>query len=250
MSLNTDGTQLPPLKYKRILLKLSGESLGGKNKLGVSPQALDHMVTEISEAVACGVELGLVIGGGNLFRGADLESSGLDRVVGDHVGMLATIMNALVLQQALTKKGLDNALFSSIAISGIAELYHRRRAISRLANRQIVIFAGGTGNPLFTTDSAACLRAIEMKADLVLKGTRVDGIYTENPEENPAAEFIPNTTYDEILNKKFAVMDMTAICLCQEHNMPLYVFNIEASGRLVKIIHGEDCGTLVSAVKG
>ncbi len=242
----SEGSQTQ-LKYKRILLKVSGESLGGSNRFGVDPQALRHMVTEISQVANCGVEVGVVIGGGNLFRGITLESSGLERVVGDHIGMLATVMNALVLQQTLAKEGLSTALFSAMGIPGIAELYHRKLALNCLAEGKIVLFAGGTGNPLFTTDSAACLRAIEMRADLVLKGTRVDGIYTANPEEDDSAELIPRTSYNEILAKKLAVMDLTAICLCQEHDMPLCVFNIEVAGRLMKIIRGENCGTLVDS---
>lgn len=236
----------PTPKYKRILLKLSGESLAGAKKFGVSPQALEHMVDEIIPVVRSGVEVGLVLGGGNIFRGVELSAIGLNRVVGDQVGMLATVMNALILRNALTDRNIDTFLFSAMPIPGIAESYDRSRALKQLNSKRVVIFAGGTGNPLFTTDSAACLRGIEMEADLVLKGTHVDGVYDKDPKQHEDANLIPHLTYHELLTRRLRVMDLAAICLCEEHNMPIRVFNIECPGQLMSIMQNNNCGTLIT----
>ena len=233
-------------RYKRILLKLSGESLAGTQKFGVNPQALEHMVNEIIPVVRSGVEVGLVIGGGNIFRGVELNAIGLNRVIGDQVGMLATVMNALILRNALTDRNVKTFLFSAMPISGIAESYDRSRALQQLSSKRVVIFAGGTGNPLFTTDSAACLRGIEMEADLVLKGTRVDGVYDKDPSQHEDANFIPRLTYHDLLTKQLKVMDLAAICLCEEHSMPIRVFNIEHPGQLMSIMQNDNYGTLIT----
>ncbi len=235
----------PELKYKRILLKCSGEALMGNVQFGIDPSVLDKIARDVAELIKMGVEVGLVIGGGNLFRGKALSKAGLGRVTGDHMGMLATVMNALALRDALERIDLPARIMSAIPMLGVVDPYHRRKAMTHLRNGQVVIFAAGTGNPFFTTDTAACLRAIEVGADIVLKATKVDGIYSDDPVKNHNAERYDYLTYREILNNGLQVMDATAICLCQEHGMPLQVFNMAAPDALKKIVLGERVGTLV-----
>jgi uridylate kinase len=235
------------LKYKRILLKYSGEVLLGKSQFGIDPSVLDRMASDVAELIQLGVEVGLVIGGGNLFRGKALSEAGLGRVTGDHMGMLATVMNALALRDALERIDLPARIMSAIPMLGVVDPYHRRKALTHLRNGQVVIFAAGTGNPFFTTDTAACLRAIEVGADIVLKATKVDGIYSEDPIKNPHATRYDYLTYKEVLQKGLQVMDLTAICLCQEHGMPLQVFDMSQPGALRKIVAGQQVGTLVGA---
>lgn len=233
------------LQYKRILLKYSGEALMGTAQFGIDPAVLDRIAKEVSELIQLGVEVGLVIGGGNLFRGKALSEAGLGRVTGDHMGMLATVMNAMALRDALERIDLPARIMSAIPMLGMVDPYHRRKAITHLRNGSVVIFAAGTGNPFFTTDTAACLRAIEIDADIVLKATKVDGIYSADPIKDPNAERFDNLTYMEVLNKKLQVMDATAICLCQEYGMPLQIFNMFEPQALLKIVHGEQVGTIV-----
>ncbi|PLW70396.1 UMP kinase [Pseudohalioglobus lutimaris] len=232
-------------KYKRILLKLSGEALSGSESFGIDPRILDQMALEIGQLVGIGVQVGLVVGGGNLFRGAALQSAGLDRVTGDHMGMLATVMNALALRDALERSNIATRVMSSIPMSGVVDHYDRRNAIRSLSNGDVVIFAAGTGNPFFTTDSAACLRGIEVEAELVLKATKVDGVYSADPMKVADAVRYERLTYDEVLDKKLEVMDLTAICLCRDHNMPVRVFEMEKQGALLKIVRGGNDGTLI-----
>jgi uridylate kinase len=233
------------MKYKRILLKLSGEALMGKQKFGIDPQRLEQYTSEIKKAKESGVELAIVIGGGNIFRGIQAEQSGMDRVQGDYMGMLATVINAMALQSALEGAGIFTRLMSGIKIDQVCEQFIRRRAVRHLEKGRLVIFGAGTGNPYFTTDSAASLRAIEIEADVLLKGTRVDGIYTEDPEKNPAAKKFSDISYGDVIQKSLHVMDMTAFTLCQENHLPLIVFDMNKSGNLQKIINGENIGTLV-----
>lgn len=239
--------QTTPLKYKRILLKYSGEALMGNSQFGIDPLVLDRMAKEVAELIAMGVEVGIVIGGGNLFRGKALSKAGLGRVTGDHMGMLATVMNALALRDALERIDLPARIMSAIPMLGVVDSYHRRKAMTHLRNGHVVIFAAGTGNPFFTTDSAACLRAIEVGADVVLKATKVDGIYSEDPVKNPNAKRFDFLTYREVLTMGLQVMDATAICLCEEHGMPLQVFDMSAPNALKKIVLGERVGTIVGA---
>ncbi|MCH9757337.1 MAG: UMP kinase [Gammaproteobacteria bacterium] len=234
-----------PLKYKRVLLKYSGEALMGSAASGIDPHILDRMAREVSELIAMGVEVGIVIGGGNLFRGKALSEAGLGRVTGDHMGMLATVMNALALRDAFERAKLSARVMSAIPMLGLVDPYHNRKAKQHLSNKQVIIFAAGTGNPFFTTDSAACLRGIEMEADVVLKATKVDGIYSEDPVKNPDAKRYDRLTYHEVITKKLQVMDLTAICLCQDHGLPLQVFDMAAPGVLKRIIQGESIGTIV-----
>ncbi|WP_373092751.1 UMP kinase, partial [Zhongshania sp.] len=236
-------------KYKRILLKLSGEALMGSLGFGIDPKVLDRMALEVGQLVGIGVQVGLVVGGGNLFRGAALQTAGLDRVTGDHMGMLATVMNALALRDALERSNIKSSVMSAIPMSGVVDHYDRRKAIRALSRGEVVIFAAGTGNPFFTTDSAACLRGIEMDADLVLKATKVDGVYSADPMLDPSAVKYDYLSYDEVLDKKLEVMDLTAICLCRDHNMPLRVFAMEQQGALLNIVVGGEEGTLVAATK-
>jgi uridylate kinase len=235
------------LKYKRILLKYSGEALMGKSQFGIDPAILDRIANEVAELIRMGVEVGLVIGGGNLFRGKALSEIGLGRVTGDHMGMLATVMNALALRDALERIDMPARIMSAIPMLGVVDSYHRRKAITHLRNGQVVIFAAGTGNPFFTTDTAACLRAIEVGADIVLKATKVDGIYSDDPVKNPNAERYDFLTYREVLSKGLKVMDSTAICLCEDQNMPLQVFNMHQPDALKQIISGMPIGTIVGA---
>jgi len=233
-------------KYKRILLKLSGEALG-RDGIGIDPKILDRMALEIGQLVGIGVQVGLVVGGGNIFRGAALQAAGLDRVTGDHMGMLATVMNALAMRDALERSRIASRVMSAIPMSGVVDHYDRRKALRALERGEVVIFAGGTGNPFFTTDSAACLRGIEVNAEIVLKATKVDGIYTADPMRDPNAVKYDSITFDEALDQKLGVMDLTAICLCRDHNLPLRVFAMEKPGALLSIIVGENEGTLVHA---
>jgi len=232
-------------QYKRILLKLSGEELMGEEGFGIDPKVLDRMALEIGQLVGIGVQVGLVIGGGNLFRGAALSAAGMDRVTGDDMGMLATVMNALAMRDALERTNISSHVMSSIPMSGVVEHYDRRKAIRYLKDGDVVIFAAGTGNPFFTTDSAACLRGIEIDANVVLKATKVDGVYSADPMLDPDAELYQSLTYDEVLNKQLGVMDMTAICLCREHKMPLRVFRMSKQGALLNLVVGGDEGTLI-----
>lgn len=244
MAANSNTTDVTP-KYKRVLLKLSGEALMGNQSFGIDPKVLDRMAEDIGELVNLGVQVGLVIGGGNLFRGAALSEAGLDRVSGDHMGMLATVMNGLAMNDALQRAGVPSRLMSAIPMSGLADHYDRRHAVELLEAGQVVIFSAGTGNPFFTTDSAACLRAIEINADLVLKATKVDGVYSADPFKDASATRYDILTYDEALDKKLGVMDLTAICLCRDQNMPLRVFKMDKPGALLGIANGADEGTLI-----
>lgn len=232
-------------KYKRILLKLSGEALMGDEGFGIDPKILDQMALEIGQLVGIGVQVGLVIGGGNLFRGAALHKAGMDRVTGDHMGMLATVMNALAMRDALERSNISSTVMSAIPMSGVVDHYDRRKAMRHLKSGDVVIFAAGTGNPFFTTDSSACLRGIEIEADLVLKATKVDGVYTADPVQDPTATRYERLTYDEVLEQKLEVMDLTAICLCRDHDMPVRVFEMAKNGALLRIVMGESEGTLV-----
>jgi uridylate kinase len=232
-------------RYKRVLLKLSGEALMGEHDFGIDPKVLDRMALEIGALVGIGVQVGLVIGGGNLFRGAALSAAGLDRVTGDHMGMLATVMNGLAMRDALERSNIRTRVMSAIPMSGIVEHYDRRRAVRDLKEGDVVIFSAGTGNPFFTTDSAACLRGIEIEADAVLKATKVDGVYSADPNLDPTAVKYDHLTYDEVLEKKLGVMDLTAIVLAQDHGMPLRVFNMNQPGVLTRIVTGEREGTLI-----
>jgi uridylate kinase len=234
------------LKYKRILLKLSGESLMGEQKYGIAADMVMHYAKQVKEIADLGAEIAIVIGGGNIYRGIQAEKSGIERAQGDYMGMMATIINGMALQSGMESVGLFTRLMSAIKVEAVAEPYIRRRAIRHLEKRRIVIFAGGTGNPFFTTDSAAALRASEINADVILKGTRVDGIYTADPEKYPDAVKYDNVSFKDAISKNLKVMDMTAFTLCQENNMPIIVFDINKEGNLVKIAKGEEVGTLVS----
>jgi len=233
------------LAYKRILLKLSGEALMGDQDFGIDPAVVQRVSKEIAEAVNAGVEVGLVIGGGNIFRGVSLASGGMERATADHMGMLATVINALSVQDGLEKAGVPVRVMSALPIHQVCEDYARRRAIRHLEKGRVVIMAAGTGNPFFTTDSAATLRGIEINADLVLKATKVDGVYTADPMKDPAATRYSRLTFAEVLERQLGVMDLTAIVLCRDHNLPLRVFNMNKPGALMRIIRGEDEGTLV-----
>ena len=236
-------------KYKRILLKLSGEELTGDEGFGIDPKVLDKMALEIGQLVGIGVQVGLVVGGGNLFRGHTLSAAGLDRVTGDHMGMLATVMNALALRDALERSNISTHVMSAMPIGGIVEHYDRRLALRYLAAGDVVIFSAGTGNPFFTTDTAACLRGVEVEANIVMKATKVDGVYDKDPMRSDDAVLYSNLTYDEVLEQKLEVMDLTAICLCRDHNMPLRVFRMSKSGALLNVVVGEEEGTLIEAKK-
>ncbi|MBC3541904.1 UMP kinase [Rufibacter sediminis] len=234
------------MRFKRILLKLSGESLMGEQQYGIDTNMLVQYAKEIKSAVDLGAEVAVVIGGGNIFRGVQAEAVGLDRVQGDYMGMLATVINSMALQSALEKVGIFTRLLSGINIQQVCEPYIRRRAMRHLEKGRVVIFGAGTGNPYFTTDSAASLRAIEIEADVVLKGTRVDGIYTADPEKDASAVRYDDITFEEVFEKGLNVMDMTAFTLCKENNLPIVVFDINKPGNLAKLIQGERVGTLVS----
>ena len=232
-------------KYNRILLKLSGEALTGDAEFGIDPKVLDRMAVEIGQLVGLGVQVGLVIGGGNLFRGAALHAAGMVRVTGDHMGMLATVMNALAMRDALERANIATRVMSAIPMSGVVEHYDRRTAIRHLKANDVVIFAAGTGNPFFTTDTAACLRGIEIDADLILKATKVDGVYSADPIKDPHAIKYDKLSYDEIIEKKLGVMDLTAICLSRDHQVPIKVFNMNRPGALLDNVMGKLDGTLI-----
>jgi len=233
------------VKYQRVLLKLSGEALMGEQNFGIDPQVLSYVSTEVKQLIDQDIQVGIVIGGGNIFRGVGLAASGMDRVAGDHMGMLATVINSLALQDALEKSGVPARVMSALPIHQVCEDYIRRKAIRHLEKNRAVIFAAGTGNPFFTTDSAASLRGIEIEADIVIKATKVDGVYSADPVKDPSATLYHNLSYDEVLDKKLNVMDATAIVLCRDHNMPVRVYNMTKEGALAKVIRGEQEGTLV-----
>lgn len=233
------------LHYRRVLLKLSGEALLGEVEYGVDPQILVRLASEIMELNRLKVEIGIVVGGGNMFRGAGLAAAGMDRVTADHMGMLATVMNALALQDAIERQGGFARVMSAIRINDVCEDYIRRRAVRHMEKGRIVIFAAGTGNPFFSTDSAASLRAIEVNAEIMLKATKVDGVYSADPHKYPDAERYQRLTYTDALRRELKVMDATALVMCKENNLPLRVFNIFTPGDLKRVVYGEDVGTLV-----
>jgi len=234
------------MQYKRILLKLSGEALMGEKQYGIDSERLNEYAKEIKEVVAKGIEVAIVIGGGNIFRGLAGAATGMDRVQGDHMGMLATVINGLALQSALELQEVQTRLQSAIKINEVAEPFIRRRAMRHLEKGRVVIFGGGTGNPYFTTDSAAVLRAIEIEADVILKGTRVDGIYTSDPEKDKTATKFDTISFKEVLNKGLKVMDTTAFTLSQENELPIVVFDMNKKGNLLRLINGENIGTTVN----
>lgn len=233
------------LKYKRVLLKLSGESLMGEKSFGIAPERLQHYAEEIKGLIALGVEVAVVIGGGNIFRGLQAGDSGIERVQGDYMGMMATVINGMALQSALELKGVFTRLISAIEMREIAEPYIRRRAIRHLEKGRVVIFSAGTGSPFFTTDSAAALRANEISADVILKGTRVDGVYSADPEKDPNAKRFDKITFDQAIALGLKVMDMTAFTLCRDNDLPIVVFDINEPSNLTQLIRGEEVGTLV-----
>ncbi|MFK7980992.1 MAG: UMP kinase [Saprospiraceae bacterium] len=233
------------LKYKRVLLKLSGESLMGDQQFGISADVLRHYAILIKEVQEAGVEVAVVIGGGNIFRGLQAKSSGIERVQGDYMGMMATVINGMALQSALEQQGVFTRLITAIKMEQIAEPYIRRRAIRHVEKGRVVIFSAGTGSPYFTTDSAAALRANEINADVILKGTRVDGIYSADPEKDPTAEKFDKLSFAKVISAGYSVMDMTAFTMCKENNLPIVVFDINQRDNLMRIIQGEAIGTLV-----
>ncbi len=232
--------------FQRILLKLSGEALLGKEDYGIDPEIIHRIAVEIKDVTRLGIQVAVVIGGGNIFRGAGLAQSGIDRITGDHMGMLATVMNSLALQDALESINADARVMSAISVHDVCEDYIRRRAVRHLEKGRVVICAGGTGNPFFTTDTAAALRAIEIGADIVLKATKVDGVYSADPVKDPAAVRFDQLGYDQVIESKLGVMDANAIVLCRGQGMPIRVFNVFGEGNLVRIMKGESIGTLVS----
>jgi len=234
------------VKYKRILLKLSGESLMGEKQFGIDNALLGIYAKQIREVVAAGVEVAIVIGGGNIFRGVQAEQGGMDRTHGDYMGMLATMINSMALQSSLEAAGLETRLQSAIEMQQICEPYIRRKAVRHLEKGRVVIFGAGTGNPFFTTDSAASLRAIEIDADVILKGTRVDGIYTADPEKDPNAVKFDTISFDEVYEKNLNVMDLTAFTLCKENHLPIIVFDMNKEGNLMRLVNGEKVGTIVN----
>ncbi|HRQ65259.1 MAG TPA: UMP kinase [Xanthomonadaceae bacterium] len=236
---------MTPLKYRRILLKLSGEALLGKADYGIDPEVLGRLAREIQDVTVAGVQVGLVIGGGNIFRGAGLAAAGMDRVTGDHMGMLATVMNALAMQDALEKIGVTARVMSAIKINEVCEDYIRRRAIRHLEKGRVTVFAAGTGNPFFTTDSAAALRAIEIGADLLIKATKVDGVYSADPSKDPEATRFERVSYEQVIQEDLRIMDTAAIALCRDYHMPLRIYNMTRPGDLMRMMRGEPVGTLV-----
>ncbi|UXI01838.1 UMP kinase [Photobacterium sp. TY1-4] len=238
-------TTNPKPTYQRILLKLSGEALQGDEGFGIDANVLDRMAQEIKELIELGVQVGLVIGGGNLFRGAGLAEAGMNRVVGDHMGMLATVMNGLAMRDALHRAYVNAKLMSAIPLNGVCDSYNWADAISQLRQGRVVIFSAGTGNPFFTTDSAACLRGIEIEADVVLKATKVDGVFTDDPVKNPEAVLYDKLGYNDVLDKELKVMDLAAFTLARDHGMPIRVFNMNKPGALRRVVMGEQEGTLI-----
>ena len=234
------------MKYKRVLLKLSGEALMGSQQYGIDPQRLGEYADEIIEAAKAGVQIGIVIGGGNIYRGLQGASKGMDRIQGDYMGMLATVINSMAMQSTLQGKGQKATLLSGLYIDRIADTMSSAKAIRLLEEGHIVVMGAGTGNPFFTTDTGSALRAVEIKADIILKGTRVDGIYTADPEKDPTATKFSHLTYDEAYQRNLKVMDMTAFTMCKENDMPMYVFDMNTRGNLMKVLRGEHIGTLVT----
>ena len=237
---------MPETEHKRILLKFSGESVAGNDEHGIDPKILDQMADSVKSCRDLGTEIGIVIGGGNLFRGEKLNKAGMDRVAGDHMGMLATVMNGIALRDALERAGIKTRVMSAISMSGIVEHYDRRLAIQLLSDGFVVIFTAGTGNPFFTTDTAGCLRAIETQSDLMLKATRVDGVYDSDPEVNKDAKLFDELTFEEAITKNLKVMDATALTLARDHKLPIKVFNVNQPDALKNIICGKKIGTLIS----
>ena len=242
------GTARPA--YRRVVLKLSGEALAGGQGYGIDPQVLERIAAEVREVTALGVQLAIVIGGGNIFRGIAASTGGMDRATADTMGMLATIINALALQDALEKAGLQTRVLSAIEMSAVAEPYIRRRAIRHLEKGRVVIFAAGTGNPFFTTDTVGALRAIEIGADAIMKATKVDGIYSADPKRDATAERLPRVTYIDVLSRRLQVMDTTAVSLCMENGLPIIVFDLTRSGNIRRIVLGEPVGSIVSSGGG
>lgn len=234
------------IKYKRILLKLSGESLMGNAGYGIDSERLTEYAEQIKELQEEGTQVGIVIGGGNIFRGLSGVASGFDRVKGDQMGMLATVINSLALQSALTNFNVKSVVFTAVRMEPVGELYNRDKAIELLEKGAVVILSGGTGNPFFTTDTASALRAVEIGAEIILKGTRVDGVYTADPEKDPEATKFNHITFNEVIKRELNVMDQTAFTMCRENNLPIYVFDMNKHGNLLKVVQGEDIGTLVS----
>ena len=234
------------LAHKRVLVKFSGESVAGNDEHGIDPQVLNEMASSVKECIEIGAQIGVVIGGGNLFRGEKLNHAGMDRVAGDHMGMLATVMNGIAFRDALERAGIKTRVMSAIAMPGIVEHYDRRLAIQLLNDGFVVIFTAGTGNPSFTTDTAGCLRAIETQSEIMLKATRVDGVYDSDPEKNPDAIFFENLSFNDAITKNLKVMDATALTLARDHELPMKVFNVNRKNALKEIICGENIGTLIS----
>lgn len=234
------------MKYNRVLLKLSGESLMGTQSYGIDPQMLTQYAADIKAVVERGVQVGIVIGGGNIFRGLSGASKGMDRVQGDYMGMMATLINSMALQAELEKQGIKTELLGGLAIEPICKAMSRRRAVEAMQEGRVVIIGGGTGNPFFTTDTASTLRAVEVQADVILKGTRVDGVYTADPEKDPSATKYQHLSYSEALEKKLKIMDLTAFALAEDNNLPIYVFDMNRPGNLLRVVQGEEIGTLVS----
>jgi len=234
------------LKYKRILLKLSGESLMGSKGFGIDSKVLEFFASEVKKVHEVGLELGLVIGGGNIYRGLSAKSQGIDRATGDYMGMLATVINSLALQNEIEKENIPTRLMSAIKMEAVAEPYIRRRAIRHLEKGRVVILGSGTGHPYFSTDTAASLRAVEIEADVIIKGTRVDGVFDSDPEKNPNAVKFDSISYLDILKKNLRIMDLTAVSLCQENELPMIVFNMNLEDNLLKLVTGEDVGTIIS----
>lgn len=233
------------IKYKRILLKLSGESLVGEQNYGIDENRLNEYAEQIAELATMGVQIGIVIGGGNIFRGLSGTSKGFDRVKGDQMGMLATVINSLALSSALKSKAISARVFTAIRMEPVGEYYSREKAIAAIENGEVAIISAGTGNPFFTTDTASALRAVEIEAEIMFKGTRVDGVYTADPEKDPEAKKFEKISFDEIYDKNLRIMDLTATTLCKENNLPILVFNMDEMGNLKKVITGENIGTIV-----
>lgn len=234
------------IKYKRILLKLSGESLMGNSGYGIDSERLNEYAEQIKELQEAGTQVGIVIGGGNIFRGLSGVTSGFDRVKGDQMGMLATVINSLALQSALTNINVKSVVYTAVRMEPVGELYSRDKVVENLQSGTVAILSGGTGNPFFTTDTASALRAVEIGAEIILKGTRVDGVYTADPEKDPKATKFKNITFNEVIKRELNVMDQTAFTMCKENNLPIYVFDMNTTGNLLKVVQGQDIGTLVS----